>query len=341
MIIITYSIRKQEGFMKADVVFEGGGMRGIGFVGALRCLEGYGFTWEKTAGTSVGAVIAALIAVGYNAKELRDIMTNTNFNKFLDRDRVQRVPVVGKVLGFLKENAIYSGDYLEEWIGQLLKAKGIEKFKDLYKDGDFTLKMIASDVSRKTKLILPYELVKYGINPMDFSIARAVRMSISIPFYFKPVRLNYNGGVSYIVDGAVCCNFPINIFDVEGIPRWPTFGFKFVDPKVSFTAEGKTDPFSLLFDIADTMGGRINVEHLKEENKARTIFIPTMGVESTEFDIGKEKSIKLYKSGFRSAEEFMKDWDFEDYIKKYRAPRRWNHILDIKTYSKKWIFGKI
>jgi NTE family protein len=304
--------------MRADVVFEGGGMRGIGLVGALRCLEGYGFTCERTAGTSAGSVIAALIAAGYTAKEMRDIMVNTNFNKFLDKDRMQKVPVFGKVLGFLKENAIYSGDYLEEWMGKLLKDKSIVKFKDVYKDGDFRLKMIASDVTRKTQLILPHDLIKYGIDPMDFSIARAVRMSISIPFYFKPVRLTHNGEVSYIVDGAVCCNFPINIFDVDGIPRWPTFGFKFVDPKVSFTSEGKTDPFSLLFDIADTMGGKINIEHLKEENKARTIFIPTMGVESTEFDIGREKSIKLYKSGFRSAMEFIRNWDFDEYIKKYR-----------------------
>lgn len=304
--------------MKADAVFEGGGIRGIGFIGALDYLESCGYEWVRIGGTSAGAVVASFAAAGYTAREMRHILAATDLNRFLDKDRVQKVPVVGKVLGFLKENGIYSGDYLEAWMAYLLKRKGIQKFRDVYENGDFRLKVIASDVTKKTKLVLPDDLINYGIDPMEFSIAKAVRMSVSIPFYFKPVTLEYDGGVSYIVDGGVCCNFPLDIFDTNGIPRWPTFGFKFNDPKLSFTAEGKTDPLSFLFDIADTMGARNHDEFMNEENVTRTIFIPTTGVESTEFDIGKERSLKLYKSGYRSAREFLKTWNFEEYVKKYR-----------------------
>ena len=77
-------------------------------------------------------------------------------------------------------------------------------------------------------LILPDDISRYGIDPMEFEIAKAVRMSISIPLYFKPIKFSYENGCSFIVDGGILSNFPIWIFDVEGIPRWPTFGLKLV-----------------------------------------------------------------------------------------------------------------
>lgn len=123
----------------------------------------------------------------------------------------------------------------------------------------------------------------------------------------------------FIVDGSVCCNYPINIFDVAGSPRWPTIGFKFKGRSQSYTASGRTDTLSLLFDIADTMNqGKTNLFEL-DENKARSIVIPTVGVESTDFDISREKSHALYKFGYRSAMEFLKTWDFEEYIRRYRV----------------------
>jgi len=48
--------------MKADAVFEGGGVKGIAFVGALQVMEQNGYTWEKLAGTSAGSIVAALVS---------------------------------------------------------------------------------------------------------------------------------------------------------------------------------------------------------------------------------------------------------------------------------------
>ncbi|HCL50435.1 MAG TPA: phospholipase, partial [Clostridiaceae bacterium] len=55
----------------------------------------------------------------------------------------------------------------------------------------------------------------------------------------------------------------------------------------------------------DTMTGDNKTVWDKPENLARTILIPTVGVESVEFNISDEKSIKLFKSGYRSAQEFI------------------------------------
>ena len=48
----------------ADAVFEGGGVKGIGLVGALKAFEDDGYEWKNIAGTSAGSIIAALLAVG-------------------------------------------------------------------------------------------------------------------------------------------------------------------------------------------------------------------------------------------------------------------------------------
>lgn len=176
--------------MYANGIFEGGGMRAIGIVGALSYFEKERYTWQNVAGTSAGALIATLIAAGYSAKDLKNMLVNLNFLKFLDTDKLQRFPLVGKALGFFKEKGIYSGDYLEEWINKLLINKKIYNFGDLKNNGNYRLKIIASDITKKKILILPDDLYSYGINPDSFSIAKAVRMSISIPFILN--LLNYN-----------------------------------------------------------------------------------------------------------------------------------------------------
>lgn len=305
--------------MKADAVFEGGGMRAIGIVGALTYFETQEYEWQRLAGTSAGAVIASLLAAGYNSKELKRILIEMNFKDFLDKDGIQKLPLLGKALGFILQKGIYSGDYFEDWIDKLLKAKGVRKFKDVSSNGESRLKIIASDITLRKTLILPDSLVEYGIDPMNFSIVKAIRMSISIPFYFKPVEFIHAHGKSYIVDGAVCCNFPINIFDIHGVPRWPTIGFKFDTPEVSNTRLGKTDPLSFLLDIANTLSVEKNREWLKDENLVRTVLIPTEGVDPTEFNIYADKVLRLFKSGYRSAAKFHSKWCFEDYVRSYRC----------------------
>jgi NTE family protein len=302
------------GIIKYDVnaVFEGGGVRGIGIVGALTYLEGIGFKWNKVAGSSVGALIASLLASGYTSNELKNILIETDFQKFMDSDRIQSIPLLGKPLSFLTQNSIYSGDYVEKWIYDLLLKKGVKSFKDLECNGEIPLKMIASDITRRCTIVLPDDLIKYNIDPLTFSVAAAVRMSISIPFYFKPVRLKYKSGTCYIVDGCVTCSYPINIFDDEASHLIPTIGFKFEGSKESFTSMGKTDPLSFLFDIARAMSNRNDLEYFSDKNKSRSIIIPTAGVETTDFNISREKSHLLFKYGYRSAMDFMKRWSYTD-----------------------------
>ncbi|MDO7206006.1 patatin-like phospholipase family protein [Paraclostridium bifermentans] len=70
-------------------------------------------------------------------------------------------------------------------------------------------------VTRKKLLVLPDDLVDYGLDPMEFEISKAVRMSVSIPLYFYPVELKYDNKSCFVVDGGLLSNFPIWIFDYK------------------------------------------------------------------------------------------------------------------------------
>ncbi|MBY6946558.1 patatin-like phospholipase family protein [Clostridium botulinum] len=70
---------------KFDAVFEGGGVKGVAFVGAIAKLEEEGYSIERCAGTSAGAIISALLAAGYTSSEVKEIMLNTDYNNFLDK----------------------------------------------------------------------------------------------------------------------------------------------------------------------------------------------------------------------------------------------------------------
>ncbi len=310
----------------ADAVFEGGGVKGIGLVGAVAAAEERGYLWQNLAGTSAGAIVAALLAAGYSAGELKEIMSELDYRNFKDPGLLDRIPVAGPLLSLLLEQGIYEGNFLQDWIGGLLKSKGLETFGQLvmpeqaenprYK---FKLRVIASDITQGRMLVLPQDIADYGMRPEDLNIAFAVRMSMSIPFFFEPVTLKdtRTGQTSYIVDGGLLSNFPVWLFDTEGIPRWPTFGFKLAEPE-----EGAPNrirgPVSLLAALFSTMMEAHDARYIKDNDFVRTVAVPTLGIKTTEFDISRERSESLYKSGQEAAQKFFATWAFERYVSRYR-----------------------
>jgi NTE family protein len=316
---------------RCDAVFEGGGVKGIGLVGAVAATEALGYEYCNVAGTSAGAIVAALVAAGYRAQELRDIMQSLDYAKFKDEGLLDRIPVFGKVLSLGLEKGIYEGAHLEQWLRATLALKGKHTFKDLTieesKDSPkyrYKLQVIAADISRGTMLVLPGASKDYGIDPDDLDIAHAVRMSMSIPFFFEPVTLPLGGSgpPCYIVDGGVLSNFPIHLFD-DGTPDppWPTFGYMLAETSdilgsdVSHQVAG---PFSLLASLFLTMMEAHDRMYISNGAFARTIMIPTLGVKTTDFDLPPSRAEALYQSGLEAGRAFFRTWDFEQYKAVFR-----------------------
>ncbi len=312
---------------EADAVFEGGGVKGIALAGAIQVAELLGVRWKSVAGTSAGAIAAALLAAGYSSRELVTILTREmDFNKFMDEGIVDKLPLIGKLASALFEKGIYEGDYFESWLGQKLAQRGVHTFADLRDgQGGYRLKMIASDVTQRKMVVLPDQLPEYGRDPDSFPVARAARMSMSIPYFFEPVMLDYPGASgarckAYIVDGGMLSNFPVWLFDAPAgtAPRWPTYGFKLVEPDSDRPAPERW-PHQYIMALVNTMMEAHDRAYIEQANFKRTIAIPTMGIQTTQFNLTDEEETLLVRAGQEAAIKFFREWSFDRHNQTYRG----------------------
>lgn len=311
-----------------DGVFEGGGVRGIGLVGALSVIEENDYEFVNLAGTSAGAIVASLIAAGYKAADIRGIIEDLDFRRLTDISGVGRVPLVGKWIELLLHLGMYRGDNFLNLMRDLFAQKGKRTFGDLVMPEfasepryRFKVRIVAADVSRGRMVVLPDDIAAYGLNPEDLDIALAVRMSMSIPFFFRPVQqANPGGERSYVVDGGLLSNFPIELFDSDGEPAWPTFGFRLVESRTPPVIEHRIGGLiSLLAALFETAAGAHDARYIETHNFVRTITIATGGVAPTKFTLTAEDKLFLYESGVQAARDFLSQWDFEAYKLAFRS----------------------
>ncbi|NNU78298.1 patatin-like phospholipase family protein [Clostridium estertheticum] len=322
----------------ADIVFEGGGVKGIGLVGALKPFEQKGYHWKNICGNSAGSIVAALVAVGYSSDEIKKLMIDLDYTKIADKN-YSIMPFFSNANNLLFKKGLFKGDYIKNWIDDALSnklklhskkkvtfgdliipdEKGIllnnEKYKRKYK-----LHIIATDISRGKMIILPEDIAEYGINPDEFEVGLAIRMSISIPYFFQPVKLfkKNSNRKSLIVDGGVLSNYPVWIFDVNGIPDWPTIGFKLGGNK-EIREHKITNILNFTSSIIETMLEAQDDIHISEMDFLRTVKIDTLDIKTTDFNIESKKIIDLYNSGEVCARDFLQT--FESDFKKHRILR--------------------
>jgi NTE family protein len=324
-----------------DLVFEGGGVKGIGLAGAYLELYERDYRPACVAGTSAGAITAALVAAGYTGEELKAlVLEDMHFPSFADEPRLHLLGPAGEVVDVLKDLGLHSGRYFLNWITERLAAKGFTTFGQLRDDAEkgtpreYRLRVIASDLTDHGMLVLPQDAVKLGVEPDQLSIAEAVRMSMSIPIFFNPVihKNGRDGRRHMIVDGGMLSNYPIWVFDAPAgaPPRFPTFGMLLVAPNqedplvpdlpdAAVHHDGMLSPVGYVKAIADTMMQAHDRFYVEQANYARTIPIPTCGVTTTQFAITPAQANELFESGRGAAAKFLETWDFDKYIAKFRT----------------------
>jgi NTE family protein len=328
---------------EADGVFRGGGVKGIALAGAL-C----GFAehptkpvkrWENVAGASAGAIIASYLALGHTADEMLDLLRNTNYGDFQD------FPLGRKFFGggpnLLLKHGLAHGDAFEEWFDGILGGatfEQVEKEPDGDKDCDWRLKLIAVDVTHRDLLVLPDDLHRYRlpgksdrIEPSGFKIAKAARMSMSLPYFFEPVVLDHakTGNAAVIIDGGILSNFPVWIFDVNPReagrpPRRPTFGFTLVGGRsfglnANLLAKLTPWPLEFAFEIFHTAQQAWDKRFVSQSTRVRTVEVDAADVGTTDFDLSDEKERHLVDNGRKAAREFLDEFELADYMNTFHA----------------------
>lgn len=327
--------------MDADLVLEGGGVKGIALVGAVAVLEERGYRFHRVAGTSAGAIVGSLVAAGTPSAELAEIMRTLDYRAFRDAGRLDRLGWLGKAASLLVDHGVYEGSYLKRWLGERLAERGVRRFDDLRLDDpdsslppdqDFRLVVMASDLSYGRLRRLPWDYGSYGLDPGGIPVADAVRASMSIPFFYEPVRLSSSRHreTCWLVDGGMLSNFPVGTFDRRDgrIPRWPTFGIKLSARAAALPAMARRvhGTLGMARAMISTWTDFHDQIHLDDPSVvARTIFVDTLQVSATDFDIDQVTQQALYDSGRHAAERFLDGgdgqppWDFAAYLERYRT----------------------
>ncbi|MCH7859659.1 MAG: patatin-like phospholipase family protein [Candidatus Marinimicrobia bacterium] len=304
-----------------NLVFEGGGVKGIAYGGALLELEAGDHLKEVTrvGGTSAGAITATLLAMGYTAQEVSDIVARTNFESFADNTR----GVIRDALRLIRQFGFNKGDAFRKWIGQLIAERTgnaritfgehhrwarDQGFPDLY--------VVGTNLSRQRAEVFSHE----RDDTRDMEVRQAVRISMSIPLYYRAVRTS-EGDV--MVDGGVTWNYPVDLFDQPAYLDGADGGNGHVNPRtLGLRLDSRTEiehyktgadlPTLKIKNIKSYTGALIgflmaaaNRVHLSEHDRKRTIFIDTIGVQTTEFKLSEQKIAALVASGRKAAQEYL------------------------------------
>lgn len=277
-------------------VFEGGGIRGLALAGAASAVMDEGYTFDRVAGTSAGALVASLIAAGYTAAEFREAVADTIWPRLLDHTPGAGLPVLGRHIAFLRFHGIYRGAELERVWRDLLARKGVKYFGDL---PEGKLRMISVDLTHETGVVLPDGLADYGVDPMAFSIAHAVRMSSAVPFIFQPVKLRHRrtGHVSLLADGALGSKFPVEL--VSQLGDHPVFGFRPVDVSPDHAHNDIRGPASLAAAVMKTgMSARETLPRGRF-TQVTQILVPTER-QSMDFDLTARQAVGMFDRGYEA-----------------------------------------
>jgi NTE family protein len=299
--------------VRADGVFSGGGIKGLAFAGGLQAAAEAGYDeWGQLAGTSAGAITAMALAVGYDAKSLREQLDSFDFSTIADYGALRELEIPANLQ---LHHGATKGKVLRAWIETLLAdaPHQARTFGDL---DPGKLRVIGADLAHSRMVVFPEDVKLYvdehgnALVPDHFPIADAVRISAGFPYFFPPLGLTdadtKKAGV--LVDGGVTSAFPVFLFDTQ-TPQHPTWGFRLfagsAPERPSYTAiKGPLWPFDMLKAIVDTSMNALDKLEMVTFGR-RTISIPTKDIPTLDFALTEAQKKELYDSGYDTAKAFF------------------------------------
>ena len=251
-----------------NLVFEGGGVKGIAYVGALEVLEKEGILKDikRVAGTSAGAMVAVLVGLGYTAEELKETLWKISFRRFLDKSW----GLIRNTDRLINDYGWYKGEFFRNLMAEHIQAKtgnGEVTFKDINKmrkNGKpfRDIYLIGADLSTG------FSKVFSASTTPDVKVADAARISMSIPLIFAAVK-GCNGDDHIYVDGGLLDNYAIKVFDrkdyvIDKVNIRRTDYYKKINQKLKsrniITMDRNIDDFNEYIYNKETLGFRLDAK---------------------------------------------------------------------------------
>jgi predicted acylesterase/phospholipase RssA len=265
------------------LVISSGGIKGFYLLGGIQALVDQDLLLDidKYVGTSVGAIICYLLAIGYSPVE---IVVTINSNKWLEK-----MKIFDTVSAFQGGGAVsYTplGEALEKMtinkIGRLLT---LGKLQELY--GKTLICVTYNMTTCQTEFLGPD-------NYPDLPCLTAIRMSSNIPIIFDRFKYMDN----YYIDGALCENFPIKKGEEIGNK---VIGLHIIGNKNSIKDEPDEGIFTYFIRLLQIpMMNNINktIENAQEKTKIITILTETDMSSSIKFDIEHKTRLEMFFNGY-------------------------------------------
>lgn len=272
-------------------IFGGGAVRGVSYIGTVKALEELGIYPETIAGSSVGAVFAGLLSVGYTAKELKDIFAQINFELFKDLH-----------FGLGRDFALSKGGIFLDWLRDLIESKYYgEKYVKgenppvTFKDLEKNLVVITTDLTNfKCK-----EFSKY--DTPDFEVAYAIRISSTMPGLMKPVEV----GGALLVDGDLQKSWPLWRLSKHLCPDEG----RVLEFRLEGDYEGKGQNainfVNTVYSCVTSLATDFIIETYGDKDKFDYIKINTGSVVVVDFNMSQEKRDELMNIGYQQTIDYF------------------------------------
>lgn len=306
---------------KYTCLFGGGAIRGVSYIGAVKALEELGIIPDRLAGSSVGSIFAALLAVGYNAEELKDIFIKVNFELFKDIS-----------IGLGPLFAISKGEVFLEWVRELIEKK---YYGENYKKGvnpAVTFKDIKKNLVVITTNLSNFECKEFSkFDTPDYEIASAVRISCCMPGLMKPIEYNK----TLLVDGDLQKSWPM----------WKLSKHLLHDDEriLEFRLEGNYESNDIsginyanaVYSCMTAISTSFITNIYGNKDKFDYIVLNTGDIVVVDFNINEAKRNDLINSGYNQTISYFKDFLIE---KKSKIRHNYSiiqaHITKIQKYIK-------
>lgn len=325
-----------------NLVFEGGGVLGIAYLGVLDFLYHQGILQniKRVAGTSAGAITACITSFSLPFVDIKKMADTLDYRKIpqkSDHPSLEEVPIPFKkeleeifenidcLYRLMNDYGWYSSEYFYEWMKREIASQfdaskklppyTFEDFKNttIHKEERpfLDLYIIGTDISTKSSKVFSYETTPH------MEVAQAVRISMSIPLFFESIKIIEHTDTKNLMphifnDGGIMRNYPIKIFDARYFRDKMVNGVNVQTLGARFKSTPKYNKINSFIEYIESlltsfMSIQQDIYNHSSKDQARSIQIDTNDLSFIDFNIrpNDKKYNFLYQQGYNAAKNYF------------------------------------